>query len=69
MKLKIIKNRGRWRWVAVFDNYMPFLIGDVKKMPTVMDALRIVKSWKLSVVDGYPYYFNKHKGVWQAYGT
>jgi len=69
MKLVIRRHRNKWMWFAEFKNYQPFLIGRVRKMPTVMDALRIMKAWKLKVIDGRPYHFDQRRSVWVAYGT
>jgi hypothetical protein len=67
MKLIIRRDRGRWRWFAEFKNYNTWLIGDVKKMPTAMDALRIVRAWKIRVIDGMPYH--NYYGPWVPFGT
>jgi len=54
--------------MVVFENYPAiFQIGRVSRMPTIMAALRIVKAWKLTVIDGRPYYF--YDGKLNPYGA
>ncbi len=69
MKLVIRHHRGEQMWFAEFDNYAPFLIGRVRKMPTPAHAMQIVKAWKLRVIDGRPYHLDTLRRVWVAYGT
>ena len=69
MKLVVKPYRGQLAWFAEFSNYPAFLIGRVKKLPTVADAMRIVNAWKLLVIDGRPYHYDKNHQAWVAYGT
>jgi len=70
MRLSKRMHNGELWWFADFDAYQSFGIGRVRKMPTFADAMRIVHSWKLLVIDGRPYYFDKWKTqTWKAYGT
>lgn len=63
-------HNGELWWFAHFDRYNSFGIGRVWKMPTVADAMRIVNAWKILVIDGRPYYFDKWRtNTWKAYGT
>lgn len=73
MKLVQKMHKGEICWFAIFDNYPrcnSWLIGRVWKMPTVADAMRIVNAWKILVIDGRPYYFDKWRtNTRKAYGT
>ena len=70
MRLAQRIHNGELWWFADFDKYQSFGIGRVWKMPTVADAMRIVNAWKIIVIDGRPYYFDKWRtNTWKAYGA
>lgn len=73
MKLIQRIHNGELWWYAEFSNYPQaplWGIGRVWKMPTIDMAMRIVNAWKILVIDGRPYYFDKWRTMtWKAYGT
>lgn len=67
VKVVVGTHKGELWWKAVFSHYAPFWIGRVRKMPRLEDAIKIVRRWRLLVIDGRPYYLDGQ--VWRAYGT
>lgn len=69
MKLSQRQHNGKMWWFVDFERYQSFGVGRVQRMPTVVDAMRIVNGWKLRIIDGRPFYFDAGRNVWCAYGN